>query len=149
MVAMCLVKDQTKRPSVDKLLKHSFFKQAKPPELSVKKLFADLPPLWTRVKALQVWFHAFFSACSVISLVMLHLHDFSTILQLKDAAQLALKRMPSAEQEAISQVKSWYPIFICHKLWCIVFRIQWILLAFLYMGQYRLSLSFYFSFSWY
>ncbi|PNY10625.1 serine/threonine-protein kinase fray2-like protein [Trifolium pratense] len=66
---------QTKRPSVDKLLKHPFFKQAKPPELSVKKLFADLPPLWTRVKALQ----------------------------LKDAAQLALKRMPSAEQEAISQ----------------------------------------------
>ncbi|KAK7278317.1 hypothetical protein RJT34_23344 [Clitoria ternatea] len=75
MVAMCLVKDQTKRPTVDKLLKHSFFKQAKPPELSVKKLFADLPPLWNRVKALQ----------------------------LKDAAQLALKKMPSAEQEAISQ----------------------------------------------
>ncbi|CAN0840851.1 Serine/threonine-protein kinase fray2 [Linum grandiflorum] len=75
MVAMCLVKDQTKRPSADKLLKHSFFKHAKPPELSVKKLFADLPPLWNRVKALQ----------------------------LKDAAQLALKRMPSAEQEALSQ----------------------------------------------
>ncbi|KAF5460498.1 hypothetical protein F2P56_020362 [Juglans regia] len=75
MVAMCLVKDQTKRPTVEKLLKHSFFKQAKPPELSVKKLFADLPPLWNRVKALQ----------------------------LKDAAQLALKKMPSAEQEAISQ----------------------------------------------
>ncbi|RDX84194.1 Serine/threonine-protein kinase fray2, partial [Mucuna pruriens] len=75
MVAMCLVKDQTKRPSVEKLLKHSFFKQAKPPELSVKKLFADLPPLWNRVKSLQ----------------------------LKDAAQLALKKMPSAEQEAISQ----------------------------------------------
>ncbi|KAL2325252.1 hypothetical protein Fmac_024310 [Flemingia macrophylla] len=75
MVAMCLVKDQTKRPSVEKLLKHSFFKQARPPELSVKKLFADLPPLWNRVKSLQ----------------------------LKDAAQLALKKMPSAEQEAISQ----------------------------------------------
>ncbi|KAG5004429.1 hypothetical protein JHK84_028693 [Glycine max] len=75
MVAMCLVKDQTKRPSVEKLLKHSFFKQAKPPELSVKKLFADLPPLWNRVKSLQ--------------------H--------KDAAELALKKMPSAEQEAISQ----------------------------------------------
>ncbi|KAB1216398.1 Serine/threonine-protein kinase fray2 [Morella rubra] len=75
MVAMCLVKDQTKRPTVEKLLKHSFFKQAKPPELSVKKLFADLPPLWNRVKALQ----------------------------LKDAAQLAQKKMPSAEQEAISQ----------------------------------------------
>ncbi|KAJ4846333.1 hypothetical protein Tsubulata_005927 [Turnera subulata] len=75
MVAMCLVKDQTKRPTADKLLKHSFFKQAKPPELSVKGLFADLPPLWNRVKALQ----------------------------LKDAAQLALKKMPSAEQEALSQ----------------------------------------------
>ncbi|KAI8546129.1 hypothetical protein RHMOL_Rhmol07G0092600 [Rhododendron molle] len=75
MVAMCLVKDQTKRPTAEKLLKHSFFKTAKPPELSVKKLFADLPPLWNRVKALQ----------------------------LKDAAQLALRRMPSAEQEAISQ----------------------------------------------
>ncbi|XWS38167.1 hypothetical protein CRYUN_Cryun19dG0107000 [Craigia yunnanensis] len=75
MVAMCLVKDQTKRPTAEKLLKHSFFKHAKPPELSVKKLFSDLPPLWNRVKALQ----------------------------LKDAAQLVLKKMPSAEQEAISQ----------------------------------------------
>ncbi|KAL2524901.1 Protein kinase superfamily protein [Abeliophyllum distichum] len=75
MVAMCLVKDQTKRPTAEKLLKHSFFKHAKPPELSVKKLFADLPPLGNRVKALQ----------------------------LKDAAQLALKKMPSAEREAISQ----------------------------------------------
>ncbi|EPS68278.1 hypothetical protein M569_06489, partial [Genlisea aurea] len=74
MVAMCLVKDQTKRPTAEKLLKHSFFRNAKPPELSVKKLFADLPPLWKRVKDLQV----------------------------KDAAQLALKKMPSAEQEALS-----------------------------------------------
>lgn len=57
MVAMCLVKDQTKRPTAEKLLKHSFFKHAKPPELSVKKLFADLPPLWNRVKALQVSYH--------------------------------------------------------------------------------------------
>ncbi|XP_057510991.1 serine/threonine-protein kinase BLUS1-like isoform X1 [Actinidia eriantha] len=75
MVAMCLVKDQTKRPTAEKLLKHSFFKHAKPPELSLKKLFTDLPPLWSRVKALE----------------------------LKDAAQLAMRKMPSAEQEAISQ----------------------------------------------
>ncbi|KAK1258096.1 Mitogen-activated protein kinase kinase kinase NPK1 [Acorus gramineus] len=75
MVAMCLVKDQTKRPTAEKLLKHSFFKHAKPPDHSVKNLLADLPPLWDRVKALQ----------------------------LKDAAQLALKKMPSAEQEALSQ----------------------------------------------
>ncbi|XP_072988211.1 uncharacterized protein [Typha latifolia] len=75
MVAMCLVKDQAKRPTAEKLLKHSFFKHAKPPELSLKSILVDLPPLWDRVKALQ----------------------------LKDAAQLALKKMPSAEQEAISQ----------------------------------------------
>lgn len=75
MVAMCLVKDQTKRPTAKKLLKHTFFKNAKPPELSLKILLSDLPPLWDRVKALQ----------------------------LKDAAQLALKKMPSAEQEALSQ----------------------------------------------
>ncbi|CAN6304556.1 unnamed protein product [Urochloa humidicola] len=74
MVAMCLVKDQTKRPSAEKLLKHSFFKNAKPPELTIKSILSDLPPLWDRVKALQ----------------------------LKDAAQLALKKMPSSEQEALS-----------------------------------------------
>ncbi|CAL4928656.1 unnamed protein product [Urochloa decumbens] len=74
MVAMCLVKDQTKRPTAEKLLKHSFFKNAKPPELTVKSVLTDLPPLWDRVKALQ----------------------------LKDAARLALKKMPSSEQEALS-----------------------------------------------
>nr|KAJ0216475.1 hypothetical protein LSAT_V11C300150320 [Lactuca sativa] len=66
---MCLVKGQIKRPTAEKLLKHSFFKQAKAPELPVKKLFGDLPPLW----------HC-----------------------LKDVAQLALKKMPSVEQETIS-----------------------------------------------
>nr|XP_016449247.1 PREDICTED: serine/threonine-protein kinase BLUS1-like isoform X3 [Nicotiana tabacum] len=50
-------------------------KFSKPPEISIKKLFAGLPPLWNREKALQ----------------------------LKDAAQLAMKKMPSSEQEAISQ----------------------------------------------
>ncbi|KAL1222554.1 Serine/threonine-protein kinase BLUS1 [Cardamine amara subsp. amara] len=75
MVAMCLVKDQTKRPTAEKLLKHSCFKNTKPPELCVKKLFSNLPPLWTRVKSLQA----------------------------KDAQQLALKRMASADEEAISQ----------------------------------------------
>ena len=51
---MCLVKDQTKRPTAEKLLKHSFFKNAKPPELTIKSILSDLPPLWDRVKALQV-----------------------------------------------------------------------------------------------
>ncbi|KAM7278080.1 hypothetical protein ACFE04_005214 [Oxalis oulophora] len=75
MVAMCLVKDPTKRPSADKLLKHSFFKHTKPPEVCVKKLSADLPPLWNRVKTIQ----------------------------LNDDAQIAMKQMPSAEEEAMSQ----------------------------------------------
>ncbi|CAN8246565.1 unnamed protein product [Cochlearia groenlandica] len=75
MVTLCLVKDQTKRPTAEKLLKHSFFKNAKPPEICLKKLFVNLPPLWTRVKALEA----------------------------KDAAQLALKGMASADQEAMSQ----------------------------------------------
>ncbi|CAI9300843.1 unnamed protein product [Lactuca saligna] len=48
--------------------------KAKAPELSTKKLFGDLPRLWHRVKAPHP----------------------------KDAAQLALKKMPSAEQEIIS-----------------------------------------------
>ncbi|XP_074565072.1 uncharacterized protein LOC141821588 [Curcuma longa] len=75
MIAMCLVKDQTKRPTAEKLLKHSFFKHAKPPEILLKSILSDLPPLWDCVKALQ----------------------------LKDAAQLVLKKMPSSEQEALSQ----------------------------------------------
>ncbi|KQK24031.1 germinal center kinase 3 isoform X2 [Brachypodium distachyon] len=54
MVAMCLVKDQTKRPTAEKLLKHSFFKNTKAPELTVKSIITDLPPLWDRVKALQL-----------------------------------------------------------------------------------------------
>ncbi|URD78580.1 hypothetical protein MUK42_02659 [Musa troglodytarum] len=75
MIAMCLVKDQTKRPTAEKLLKHSFFKHAKPREPSLKSILIGLPPLWERVMELQA----------------------------KDAAQLALKKMPSSEQEAISQ----------------------------------------------
>ncbi|KAJ3682145.1 hypothetical protein LUZ60_014718 [Juncus effusus] len=75
MVAMCLVKDQTKRPTPEKLLKHSFFKNVKTPEASLRKILTDLPPLWDRVKALQ----------------------------LKDAAQMALRKMPSSQEEALSQ----------------------------------------------
>ncbi|KAL8138869.1 hypothetical protein V2J09_004870 [Rumex salicifolius] len=75
LVAMCLVKDPKKRPTVEKLLKHSFFKHTKPPEVSVKKLFADLPSLGERVKTIQM----------------------------NDAASLASKKMPSLEQEALSQ----------------------------------------------
>jgi len=57
---MCLVKDQTKRPTAEKLLKHSFLKNAKPPELTVKSILTDLPPLWDHVKALHFCFYVFF-----------------------------------------------------------------------------------------
>ena len=73
MVAMCLVKDQTKRPTAEKLLKHSFFKNAKPPELTVKSVLTDLPPLWDRVKAIQVCLYVLsscfflFNACDSVS----------------------------------------------------------------------------------
>jgi hypothetical protein len=76
MVAMCLVKDQAKRPTAEKLLKHSFFKQAKPPELSVKKLFADLPPLWNRVKALQVCHYN----TAVMQLSRFHLSRYTSLM---------------------------------------------------------------------
>ncbi|KAG2536972.1 hypothetical protein PVAP13_9NG240300 [Panicum virgatum] len=101
MVAMCLVKDQTKRPTAEKLLKHSFFKNAKPPELTIKSILSDLPPLWDRVKALQVCcltFHVIIIKHPLLGNVA----EVSIYFQLKDAAQLALKKMPSSEQEALS-----------------------------------------------
>jgi hypothetical protein len=102
MVAMCLVKDQTKRPTAEKLLKHSFFKSAKPPELTMKGILTDLPPLWDRVKALQVI--TFFCFFSVLVIKTLYFICDLLYFQLKDAAQLALKKMPSSEQEALSLV---------------------------------------------
>lgn len=80
---MCLVKDQTKRPTAEKLLKHSFFKQAKPPELSVKKLFADLPPLWHRVKALQVSPPTFMVYITLFHMSVVFLYGFKNIASLK------------------------------------------------------------------
>ncbi|OMP06860.1 hypothetical protein COLO4_07843 [Corchorus olitorius] len=44
MVAMCLVKDPSKRPTTEKLLKHSFFKHAKPPQQTLDKLFEHMEP---------------------------------------------------------------------------------------------------------
>ncbi|KAI9254822.1 kinase-like domain-containing protein [Sporodiniella umbellata] len=48
MVDSCLVKDPHKRPTAEKLLQHSFFKQAKKKEYLVKAILADLPPLEQR-----------------------------------------------------------------------------------------------------
>ncbi|KAL2609453.1 hypothetical protein R1flu_028026 [Riccia fluitans] len=85
MIAMCLVKDPTKRPSAEKLLKHSFFKHARNAEYISRHVLEGLPPLGERVKTLKA----------------------------KDEARLAQKKMPYVEQEEKSQneykrgVSSW------------------------------------------
>jgi hypothetical protein len=57
MVAMCLVKEPSKRPTATKLLKQSFFKQARSHDYIVRKLLEGLPGLGARYQALKVhWF---------------------------------------------------------------------------------------------
>ncbi|XP_071742546.1 serine/threonine-protein kinase BLUS1-like isoform X1 [Rutidosis leptorrhynchoides] len=53
MIASCLVKDPLKRPSAKRLLKHSFFKQAKSNEFIARKLLEGLPTLGDRIQALK------------------------------------------------------------------------------------------------
>lgn len=48
MIDSCLQKDPTLRPSAEKLLQHSFFKQSKKSEYLVRNLLQDLPPVSTR-----------------------------------------------------------------------------------------------------
>lgn len=54
MIASCLVKDPSKRPSAKKLLKHSFFKQARSSDYIARKLLDGLPDLVNRVEAIKV-----------------------------------------------------------------------------------------------
>ncbi|KAJ7520198.1 hypothetical protein O6H91_20G071800 [Diphasiastrum complanatum] len=54
LIAMCLVKDPAKRPTAEKLLKHSFFKGAKSSDYVARCILDGLPPLWERVKALKL-----------------------------------------------------------------------------------------------
>ncbi|KAI7746856.1 hypothetical protein M8C21_016313, partial [Ambrosia artemisiifolia] len=53
MIASCLVKDPSKRPSAKKLLKHPFFKQAKSNEFIARKLLEGLPAIGDRLEALK------------------------------------------------------------------------------------------------
>ncbi|KAL4559846.1 hypothetical protein LXL04_031992 [Taraxacum kok-saghyz] len=53
MIASCLVKDPSKRPSAKKLLKHSFFKQARTNDFIARKLLEGLPTLGDRLQALK------------------------------------------------------------------------------------------------
>lgn len=54
MIASCLVKDPSKRPSAKKLLKHSFFKQARSNDYIARTLLEGLPALGDRLQALKV-----------------------------------------------------------------------------------------------
>ncbi|KAL3526416.1 hypothetical protein ACH5RR_011072 [Cinchona calisaya] len=53
IVAACLVKDPKKRPSSEKLLKHSFFKQARSNEYIKRTILDGLPPLGDRFRMLK------------------------------------------------------------------------------------------------
>lgn len=53
MIAMCLVKDPLKRPSAQKLLKHSFFKQARSNEYIARTILEGLPTLGDQIKELK------------------------------------------------------------------------------------------------
>ncbi|XP_076912951.1 uncharacterized protein LOC143571405 [Bidens hawaiensis] len=53
MIASCLVKDPSKRPTSKKLLKHSFFKQARSNEFIARKLLEGMPSLGDRLEALK------------------------------------------------------------------------------------------------
>ncbi|PKI40784.1 hypothetical protein CRG98_038795 [Punica granatum] len=54
MIASCLVKDQSKRPTSKKLLKHSFFRQARSSDYIARTLLEGLPALGDRIQALKV-----------------------------------------------------------------------------------------------
>ncbi|ESW07842.1 hypothetical protein PHAVU_010G163200 [Phaseolus vulgaris] len=74
MIASCLVKDPTKRPSASKLLKHSFFKQARSND-HIRRLLEGLPALGDRMEALKR----------------------------KEEDMLAQKKMPDGKMEELSQ----------------------------------------------
>ncbi|XP_047324848.1 serine/threonine-protein kinase BLUS1 [Impatiens glandulifera] len=75
MIASCLVKDQSKRPSAKKLLKHSFFKQARSNDYILRTLFEGLPALGDRIKAIKM----------------------------KEEDMLAKKKIPDGQKEEMSQ----------------------------------------------
>ncbi|XP_047265907.1 serine/threonine-protein kinase 26 isoform X5 [Capsicum annuum] len=75
MIASCLVKDPSKRPSAKKLLKHPFFKQARSNDYIARTVLEGLPALGDRMKALKR----------------------------KEEDMLAQKKIPDGQKEEISQ----------------------------------------------
>eukprot|EP00250_Pteridium_aquilinum_P013067 c21110_g1_i2 orf=737-2788(-) len=77
MIAMCLVKNPAKRPTAEKLSRHSFFKHAKSCDYIVRTVLDGLDPLGKRFRDLKV----------------------------KDAERLAQKKMPFDVKEEKSQTE--------------------------------------------
>lgn len=75
MIASCLVKDPSKRPSAKKLLKHAFFKQARSNDYINRILLEGQPELGDRLQAIKR----------------------------KEEDLLAQKKMPDGQKEEISQ----------------------------------------------
>ncbi|KZV44183.1 serine/threonine-protein kinase 4B [Dorcoceras hygrometricum] len=75
MIASCLVKDPLKRPSAKKLMRHSFFKQARSNDYISRTLIEGLPTLGDRLQALKK----------------------------KEEDMLAQKKIPDGQKEEISQ----------------------------------------------
>ncbi|XP_073018068.1 uncharacterized protein [Primulina eburnea] len=75
MIASCLVKDPSKRPSAKRLLKHSFYKKARSNDYFARTLLEGLPALGDRLQALKR----------------------------KEEDMLAQKKMPDGQKEEISQ----------------------------------------------
>ncbi|KAL1814518.1 serine/threonine-protein kinase BLUS1-like [Daucus carota subsp. sativus] len=75
MIASCLVKDPSKRPSAKKLLKHTFFKQARSQDYIARKVLEGLPDLGDRIQELKR----------------------------KEEDMLAQKKIPDGQKEEISQ----------------------------------------------
>ncbi|KAI3463498.1 hypothetical protein Pfo_020161 [Paulownia fortunei] len=75
MIASCLVKDPSKRPSAKLLLRHPFFKQARSNDYIARTLLEGLPALGDRLQALKR----------------------------QEEDMLAQKKMPDGEKEEISQ----------------------------------------------
>jgi hypothetical protein len=90
MIAACLIKDQTKRPSATNLLKHPFFRKARSEHNAMKRMINKLPTLGERMQLIKVYtffsylfrFHLYF--CSDESVInVLYIGQGNTIASRK------------------------------------------------------------------
>lgn len=107
LVAACLVKDPKKRPSSEKLMKHPFFKHARPTDYLQRTILEGLPPLGDRFRTLKVFqlYHAM--PYVVLFLLLLSFCSSLTILwfQAKEAELLLQNNDFNGNKEQLSQVK--------------------------------------------